>query len=524
MTNPFTFSKSEYYPWFSNSGNAPWNRQFTNFEFLKTEKKRLEDTEKWYKSYFKAKVMGDLPEVIYYILPVELSSNWRSVVNELEEYQYKGLSCLKNSPQFPLIALFHKDAKLPDDYSLIHIISSRKIVLMNNKLSMKHNCEYAILIDSFEELPSDYVYQDVPFDKKLIGDILYKNLGQDEYVSKSLQSPILSSPFVMGKYGGIGMASMLQNTSFVDELLKSIQMMLPPEYRAIPPPKDVLNGQWMSMLNQSKTEKINFHFSEQLAGSKNQVGYSSGASYNTISKQIQNRLAFNGEYSFIGTVVSDGTAKEVFDDMLKNFTRTEVTAFYLDKLKESDVYLKHLQRDTNEDVWLNIVHARQFNPTLNAKDINMQTWENKIRKDWDVFLPEMGYPENMDFVKDQKVKQTMNNIIRLAQANARGEARTEITEKDIEEARKMFTTSAEELVSHPITTKAKVIVARQKEQNRVESIKIILDQGTSTIDELWAQLKNTGYYENQQDFNRIIDWLHQKGFIIKMASGYTWIG
>jgi len=520
--NPFTVSKSEYFPWYSRSASLPWDRQFTNFEFLRTEKKRLVETEKWYTVYFKAKVMDALPEVMYYVLPTELPGNWCSVVNDSGDYQYKGLSCLKNSPQFPLIALFPMGVKLPDDYSLIRIISSKKVILMNNRLPMQYNCEYAVLIESFEQLPSDYIYQDVPFDKTLISDILYKNLGQDEYVAKSLQSPLLSSPFVMGKYGGIGMASMLRNTPFVDELLKSIQLMLPPEYRAIQPPADVLKGQWVSPLNQSKVNSIKFHFSEQSAGSKGQVGYSTGLSYNSISRQIQNRLMFNGEYSFIGTVLSDGTAKEVFDDMLKNFTRTEVTAFYLNKLKESDVYLKHLQKDTTEDVWLNIVHARQFNPTLNVKDINIKTWENRIKKDWDVFLPGMGYPENMNFVRDQKVKQTMNNIIRLAQANARGEARAEITEKDLENARNMFTSSAEELVSHPTTVEAKKSVVKQKEHNRVQSIKVLLDQGTSTIEEMWQQLKNTGYYNSIQDFEQLIDWLYKKGIIYKPNNGYSW--
>jgi DNA replicative helicase MCM subunit Mcm2 (Cdc46/Mcm family) len=160
---------------------------------------------------------------------------------------------------------------------------------------------------------------------------------------------------------------------------------------------------------------------------------------------------------------------------------------------------------------------------LNVKDINIKTWENRIKKDWDVFLPEMGYPENMDFVKDQKVKQTMNNIMRLAQANARGEARAVITEKDLEEARNMFTNSAEELVSHPITTEAKRNVVKQKEHNRVQSIKILLDQGTSTIDEMWEQLKVTGYYTSKQDFEDLITWLHKKGIIYQPNTGYSWL-
>lgn len=523
VANPFTVSKSEYFPWYSSSHSLPWDRQFTNFEFLKTEKKRLQDTEKWYNNYIKTKIMDSLPEVTYYVLPSELSNNWRNSSDESIEYEHRGLSCLKNSPQFPMVALFPKNVKLPDNYSLIRIISSRKVVLINNKLSMKYNCEYAIFVEDFEELPADYIYHDVLFDKKLIGEVLYKNLGQDEYVAKSLQSPLLSSPYIMGKYGGIGMASMLHNSTFVDELLKSIQLMLPPEYRAISPPKDILKGQWVAPLTQSTIDGIKFHFSEQLSGSKSQVGYSIGQSYNNISSQIQNRLKFNGEYSFIGTVLSDGTAKEIFDDMLKNFTRTEVVAFYLNKLKESDVYLKNLQQDTNEDVWLNIAYSRQINPQLDVHDINMRTWENKITKDWEVFLPEMGYPENMDFFKNQKVRQTMNNIMRLAQANARGEARAQVTEKDLTEARKMFLNSAEELIQHPNTVAAKRSIEKQKEFNRTQSIKVLMDQGTVTIDEMWEQLKETGYYQDKHDFEEVIDWLHKKGIIYKPNTGYSWI-
>jgi hypothetical protein len=231
---------------------------------------------------------------------------------------------------------------------------------------------------------------------------------------------------------------------------------------------------------------------------------------------------FKGEYSFIGTLLSDGTAPEIFEDMLKNFTRTEVTAFYLDKLKESDVYLYHLKKDINEDVWLNIVNSRQFTPTID-KNVNIKNWEGRIKKDWEVFLPEMGFQENMNFFQNIKTKQTMSNIIRLAQANARGEAREKVTDKDMEEARKIFTNSAEELISHNITKAAKQTVAKQKEQNRIQSIKALLDLGSSSLDDMWQQLQNTGYYSNKRDFEEVIDWLHKKGFIIKLSSGYTWV-
>jgi hypothetical protein len=78
-------------------------------------------------------------------------------------------------------------------------------------------------------------------------------------------------------------------------------------------------------------------------------------------------------------------------------------------------------------------------------------------------------------------------------------------------------------VEHNVTKAAKLSIIKQKEQNRIQSIKAILDQGTTTIEGMWQQLQNTGYYNNLQDFEAVIDWLYKKGFIYKPDAGYSWI-
>lgn len=506
-------SRKVFYPWYKRSKVYPWERGYADWEFLKTERFRVNKCREWYDEFLKARIGSKLGEVVYYAVPARLPEGWQS-----GEYEYIGLSALRNSPQVPLIALFPKD-KVPQDYSLIRIISSKKSAIFNLNLPNNYNTEYALEVEEFEELPADHFYKDVPFDKKLITEVLQDSLGHDKYVARSLKTPLLSSPFVMGRYGGIGLASMMSESTFVDELLKQLQLMLPPEYRSINPPTTVTRGEWISPTSYGKSS-MQFRFAEKFSQNA-KVGSSVGYKYNVVDDQWQKRLSFNGEYSFLSSVVYKGKTSEVYEEMMDKFTKTEVTAFYLDKLKESDVLLKDLSKHIDENVWLNIAYSRQFNPVV--KDTHMNSWKNKIRNDWEAFFPEMGYTDSLDFVKDMKVKQTMKNIIRIAQANARGNSRGEVTEKDLKEARQIFTTSAEEFIDHQITRRAKKIKKKSKQQNRIESIKEVLNTGTFSVKEMWENLKRTGYYKDRKDFESVLRWLHKKGHVYKLKEGYSWI-
>lgn len=516
-------TKAEYYPWYKKSSALPWDRTYKDVEFLRSEGKQILDTRKWYDAYLKAKDNQVLEEVRYYVLPIKLPNSWNETIKSLGVYECRALSAIRNSGQMVLIGLFDKNTALPEDYSLTRIIKSRKTTLMNSFLPMNHNCERGLIIDDYEVIPPDYLYKDVPFDKKLVTEVLDSNLGHDKFVSKSLQAPLMGSPFVVGKFGGIGLASMMEESTFVKELFKKIQLLLPPEYRAILPPESLYKGKWIVPTTFSKKDQIQIHVAERMVNSNSRVGFDLGSNYSVINREWKKRLEFSGDYSFIGTIIPKGTSTEVFDEFFKRFTRTEITAFYLEKLKEADVYLPLLDKHIGEDMWLNIAHARQINPVVNYKKLGLNSWKNKIEEDWDVFLPEMGYKGDLKFAKEARAQQTMKNIIRLAQAHARSKGKKSVDENDLKEARFLFTSSAEEMVKHPVTQIAKRTVNKQTQQERVQSIKILLDAGNHTSSELWERLRGTNYYRNLRDFESVLDWLQKKNYVFKVKEEYMWL-
>ena len=69
-------ASNEYFPWL-NKPNLPWDRKYTNFDFLKSELKRISDTSKWKQEYLRRSIGSNLSEVSYYVIPSELSGSWK---------------------------------------------------------------------------------------------------------------------------------------------------------------------------------------------------------------------------------------------------------------------------------------------------------------------------------------------------------------------------------------------------------------------------------------------------------------
>lgn len=90
-------------------------------------------------------------------------------------------------------------------------------------------------------MPTDSVYLDVPYEKRLIENLFIENLPLDKEISRSFQAPILSAPYD-GKVGGISLSSLSWNSKLAIELMKIIQLMVPPEYRFMDPQKRPLMG------------------------------------------------------------------------------------------------------------------------------------------------------------------------------------------------------------------------------------------------------------------------------------------
>ena len=121
----------EWYPWKKHSDKRyPWERNNLNSDFLKSERKRINDVDRWMKNFQCIPYHASLEEVYCYVVPVKIKPSWLTYL-EAGNYLCKGLSALRNCPIYPLVAFF-PSGKIPTDYSLIRINSSKKIALLNS--------------------------------------------------------------------------------------------------------------------------------------------------------------------------------------------------------------------------------------------------------------------------------------------------------------------------------------------------------------------------------------------------------
>ena len=516
------FSVKEYYLWSKNTHNRfPWKRCFLNIEFLKYEKERMLKLNNWRLKFLKSKDNQELDEAYFYTIPINLSSNWQAAIAELGNYTYIGLSALQNSHQTVFIALIPQDSKLPEEYKLIRIIKSKRLNLLNKK---ENFVEPTVNIESWEPLKSDNLYIDVPHEKRYIQKIFSNTLGKEDNVSLSLQSPLLSSPFVKGAVGGISLASLSGNASTSQELLKLILKMTPPEYRGVPPPeKAFLGGKYEHLPG------ITFHFAERPYNDNNHVANVNDYSYEAVQNELNNRNNFGGEYSIYSTInVGQSTSAHIWKQMVGNFTDNEIALPNLiDNVLDWDTDLTRLDKEINEDLWLQIVNSRQFQPGL---DSEKQQFLNKtllnLKNDFDVILSDT---QKDDSARDILVKgmlfKTQGNLKRLAQSFSRADNRANLEEKDFVKAKGLIVDNFHGFLGSQEFGRLKGVMERRLENKRFEVIQNHLTSNPkSTTNQIFESIKGTGAFDDIYDLQRFLLWLHQKGHIIQdINRAYTWI-
>lgn len=505
-------TSKEYYLWESYHTNKPWNR-YLDYEFLETERKRIKDVEKWFNlSYVGAKDGEKVEEVCYYCVPNKISKPLLNSLFEYEEgeFEIKGLSAVYNSLQFPLTMLIPKGRKVPKDYSPVRIISARRKVLINKDVPKEEACFNALIVEDWEELPADFIYKDLPYEKRLVSKLIYENLNRDEHVASSFQAPIISSPIVLNGNGGVSFSSLLRNTPFVLELIKTLQRMLPPEQRTMLPIPSLLRGRLVDI-----NGGIKFHVAERPPRSDSILSCSYGNSYKTVNEELGYRDSFGGEYSFIASIAPLGSRLDVFRTMLKRFNQTVITAFNMDRLKE-DAGLQNLNKSIDLNLHLSIVNCKQINPRIDKNAIGEEALSNFVRKDWDMFLAQMGLnSDERDFSLNIRVQRTVDNILKLSQSLARSELKQEVEEKHIKEARQIFKTNAEEFLGQPEVRGIKDYLKQHKKNERVDTITTLLENGGLTLNEIWEEIKQSKLFKDIKDLQDLLEWMNKKAKLWK---------
>jgi len=512
MANQEFLRVNDYYLWKKNItySNFPWDRSYLNIEFLEYEKKRICKVEEWYKDFNRSDNKKYLGEISFYVVPLSMDSSWNVAIESQTSSKPIGLSALYNTPIAINIGLIPTGKKMPEEYSLINIIKSKKTYILNEKLNKS---ESAILIEEWEELPTDCIYLDIPYEKRIIENLFTENLPLDKGVSRSFQSPILSAPYD-GKVGGISLSSLSWNSRLAIELMKIIQLMVPPEYRTIDLPKKAING----ISFESNT--FRYKIAEKPKVGHNLLTRIYSDNYNKLHQFLFERKNFEGEYSVFSSIkVSEGTRRQKILQTFKNFTQTEITLADIDQLlTEDDIYIRPLMKSIDENLWIQVVHAHYTYP-VDGKNYskNHKSIINLLSKDYDVLLSDIIKQEKTrEMIIRPIINETSLNIRRLAQSFARAEDKNEITKKHLKDSRKITLDNFERLIAEPSIKKEIDSIKNYESDERYNVVQAtLINTPYLTTVEIFLEVKSTDLFKDEYDLQSLLDWMHKKGHVIR---------
>lgn len=520
---PINFSLREYYLWRDNSSTTlPWKRIYLNTEFLKYEQKRITELVKWREKFIRAKEGDKMEEAYFYTIPLELSSFWKGSIAENGNFRIIGLSGLQNSPAILTIALFPLEVNFPEDYKLIQIVESKKICVWNKKENLIYSM---IIVEKWFNLKSDKIYLDVPYEKNYIQKVIKESLVADKNLSLSFQSPLVGAPYISGSVGGVSLSSLSARGPFSRELIKTLIQMSPPEYRGIEPPLKAYQGGKISDI-----EGVRFHFAERPYFDNKRVTGIYDGSFNNLDLEVNNRTKFLGEYSIFSTITTDySNISSVWKNLLKRFMATEITIpEHLEELPEIDIDLTKTKKTINEDLWIQIVSARQLNPSFNREqNILLLNIQNKLKEDFDATLSDFNKNDiqREAIIKSILMPKASENITRLVQSFARGESRENLTEEDFSKARNLILDNLTNLVTHRDFKYIEEIITERRYKERFAIVETcLIGKKGSNINEIYEYVKSSGFFEDFIDLQSFLDWGRQKGFFWKDREGrYYWI-
>ncbi|MFA7690528.1 MAG: hypothetical protein WCY18_05510 [Methanofastidiosum sp.] len=512
MANHESLRLNDYYLWkkYLTYSEFPWDRQYLNVEFLEFEKKRISRVEGWYKEFSRAEDGKSLDEISLYVVPLAMDSSWNVAIESQTNSKPIGLSALYNTPIAVSIGLISLGKNIPEDYGLISIIKSKKSYVYNEKLNKS---ESVILIEEWEDLPSDSIYLDVPYERRIIENLFAENLPLDRGISRSFQAPILSAPYD-GKVGGISLSSLSWNSKLALELLKIIQLMVPPEYRGMEPPKKAING-----IN-FDSNTIQYKLAEKPKVGQNIISKIYSNNYSKLHQSLVERKNFEGEYSLFSSIkINVGTRRQMILETFRNFTQTEITLSDIDQLlTEDDMYIKPLLKTIDENLWIQIVHAHHNNPKEGKNyDKEYRHIIELLSKDFDVLLVDkFKQDKTRELIIRSMLDRTSYNIKKLAQSFARADDKTEIANKFLKDSRRTILDNFEQLLDDPLIKKEIDSIKNYESNERYNVVQAtLINTPNLTVVEIFCEIKSTDLFKDEYDLQNILDWMHKKGHVIR---------
>lgn len=514
----------EHFEWSKDSTfRKPWQRKFLNQDFLKNEKARIEKAREWRKNFVKAKNGADLDSVSLFVHPVRnMYEGWSKAVHEgVGNYVLKVLSPLRNDNQVPVLGLFPVDEE-PEDFSFIKIDQAEKKILFNDKIDRHEN--FAVVEDySYLEPDERYLIVDVNYEQGLLGDILKENLGYDESSANALESPTVGSPHGSGGLGGIGMTSFDQNMKDVNQLFEHLEMAVPFEYRSnVKPPKSAVNGKYVNYNGMDK-QKIEFKVAEKVMGSSSTLASKVGNNYNrVVGSERKSRLKASGEYSYLTSMDSRGSGRDLLAKMRDRFTESEIKMADPTRSGELKQHISDLGKNLGnyEDLKLNTVYARQHMPSTNSLD--MDKWQDNFRNLWGIYSERMGLEYDSRMFLTANAKKTLKNAVNVSQSIARMRGEEKVTDDIMSDYMSMFENEVERFVEHPVMEGAKKERQKIRKKDIQAALRQLLTGNGFTKDQIWEFVKDEGLFKDRANFEDVMHRLHKKGYIYENDSEFFW--
>jgi len=510
----------EWYLWKKHSNKRyPWDR-YLNTDFLKSERKRITDVNGWVKTFQRLPYGASLKEVFYYVVPIKIKPSWLTYLGE-RDYFCKGLSALRNCPIYPLIAFF-PSGKIPTDYSLIRINSSKKIALFDSSTKSTTG-EYAIIVEDWEELDSGSIYVDVPFENRIISKMFEENINAEKNLAESLQSPLVSSPFVFGDLGGISLASIIDGSDFAHELCKTMELMLPPEYRSFSPPKSGIRGR-----NVDIRSGIGIHVAERIVTGRNYLSSVEGSTFKLMDEESRRRFSFQGEYSILGAMIkSQSTGRQLHKDMLHKFFESEVSIPNLSRLIEYDAYIPDLTKAIDENIWLQVVSMRQKTPSIDISYQEEKRLRNGIKEDIETVLCERMPEQYREILSEIRANNCLENLKREAKSLARAEGRETVDFSLLRNARNNFLDRFWDLEKDVEFRNIKYNAKIEWKNIRSFIVENILRKlGRATAEEIYKKI-DKDFFKDIGDLKGLLTWMQRRKpypFMIKDSQNrYIWV-
>jgi hypothetical protein len=510
-------TSKEWYLWKKHSNKSyPWDR-YINTDFLKSERKRINDVAGWMQIFKRVPYRASLDEVRYYVVPIKIKASWLTYFTE-GEYICKGLSALRNCPIHHVIAFF-PSSKKPTDYSLVRINSSKKIILLSSHTKSTTG-EYAIIVEDWDELDGSEIYVDVPFERGIISKMLMETTSVEKSLAESIGAPLISSPFVLGSVGGISLASILDDPDSSQGLNIALQIMLPPEYRSFSPPKSGTRGRYMEM-----RDGISIHVAERIITGKNYVSSVEGSSFSVMEPEKRNRADFRGEYSILGAMTKSSSTKrgQLYKEMLHKFFESEVSIPNLSEQVDADGVVS-LINSVDEDLWLQNVSMRQKTPILSISEREEENYRRKLKRDIDAVLCEKMPEPFRNIVAEMKVKDCMENLKREAKSLSRAEGKEKVDVYLLHHARNNFLDRFWQLEEDERFRDIKYDAKAEWNEFRSFNVEsILIEVKGATIEELYLGVDKT-VFKDIDALKGLLKSLQRKNLVIKDSKNrYIWV-